>query len=217
MNRSELQELFSEFPRDLNQVEAELLFLEGGYLLHHRAPNGGDRYKFLSPATLKMAFASESIDSGWLPSHVVRWGNGKRGEWVAAFFPADLHLLDLGQGFGENACVLPGTLFLGEGINYWAWAISGETFAPDAPAFLMPLPNIDHSGKICWGEITPPPASPAAIEQAWKQFLNSPFNGDYSQGKAIGSDDCRQALAAGTVKLQPYNRTLSELIAEAIA
>jgi hypothetical protein len=86
----------------VNDETAALLFLHGDqYLFRYRKQDGGVVYKFVSPAAVRTAFAEETIDTGWLPSHVARWGIGKRGEWLVVTFPPQKHRFSFGEDNGK--------------------------------------------------------------------------------------------------------------------
>lgn len=100
------------------------------------------------------------------------------------------------QGAHQLMVALPGMVFAGCARRYYAWAVREETFAPDLRAFHAPLPNVGDGGLICWGSNTPPEASPRSLDDAWRLFLASPFNGDYAQGKCVSEQmDVRLLLA----------------------
>jgi PRTRC genetic system protein B len=171
-------------PRPLLQLEAELLFLEGQYLLHWQEREGGERFKFLSPETLRLAFGQEPEDSGWLPGGILRWGRGAGGEWLVKYRPPGRHRLVLVGVSGELSVPLPGLVFAGAGERYYLWAVKRRPEGPGAPLFQAPLPNIYPGGQICFGENRPPRASTGTFEEAWRLFISSPFNGELAGGKS---------------------------------
>lgn len=185
LNPSLIAELLANSPRPLLHTQAELIILDGQYLLHYR---DGDKtqYKFLSSTALRNAFAHSSIDSGWLPPGVVRWGSGEKGEWIIQFLPPSRHTLLF--AFEQKPILLnipmPGLVFMGYGGDYYLWAVKGSQFDESAIAYHTPLPNIDYNGRICFGSNSAPKASPAGITEAWKLFLNSPFNRDHANNKS---------------------------------
>jgi len=185
LNPSLIAELLADSPRPLIHAQAELIILDGQYLLHYR---NGDKtqYKFLSNAAVRHAFAHSSIDSGWLPPGVVRWGSGEKGEWIIQFSPSSRHTLLFASE--QKPIVLnipmPGLVFMGYGRDYYLWAVKGKQFDKSAIAYHAPLPNIDSNGRICFGSNTVPRVSPTGITEAWTLFLNSPFNRDHANNKS---------------------------------
>jgi hypothetical protein len=163
-------------PRPLLHIEAELLFFKGQFLLHHKDEAGESQYKLLSGSALRGAFAGQSVDSGWLPQGLVRWGDSLRGtyavQWIAprrCTIQVDAATLDV---------PMPGFVFMGLGETYWVWAAHGLEFNPQALAFSAPLPNLYPDGRVCWGENRALRCDAQSIEKAWEMFINSPFNGD---------------------------------------
>jgi hypothetical protein len=138
-------------------ILAQLLFLPGQYLLvtkEDRATN----YKFVSPAALKAAFANEPVDSGWLTSNTVRWGDCHQGEWLVQFYPPRRYQLAL-ERFTADAPIstpLPGFVFVGCDLKYWIWAVKSNSFDPNLALFHAPLPNVMSDGSICFGDNSPP-------------------------------------------------------------
>lgn len=198
LNPSLLVELLTDAPRPLIHAQAELIFLDGQYILHWR---DGEQiqYKFLSSAAVRHAFAHSSIDSGWLPPRVVRWGSGDKGEWMIQFLSPQHHTLLFVCDSGDQPMTLtvpmPGLVFAGRGRDYYLWALKARQFNPEAQVYHAPLPNIDAAGRICFGSNAVPSVSGVGILQAWQLFLNSPFNRDYTSGKSrANSTDVRSHL-----------------------
>jgi hypothetical protein len=54
--------------------EATLYFFGGQLLFEYKDPRGAVIKKCISPRAARAAFASESIDSDWLPPHTCRYG-----------------------------------------------------------------------------------------------------------------------------------------------
>lgn len=178
-----IKEILQDPPRSLHAIKAELLILDGTYILHYREDRA-DRYKCLSPSTLRAAFANESIDSGWISEGVVRWGIGATGEWAVKFIPPMQHTLDCDE-MGKIYTPLPGMIFAGKGHNYWLWATNTPTFDPTTNLFYAPLPNIyATSGQVCWGQNQPPIATALSISEAWQLFISSPFNSHLCNAKS---------------------------------
>ncbi|MEG4025373.1 hypothetical protein [Microcoleus sp. S13C4] len=204
-----IREVLEVAPRKLSAIQAELLFIEGGTYIFHYQSGDSSKYKCLSPATLRAAFANTPIDSGWInpESGIVRWGTGSAGEWTIKFVPPQKHEINLLEL--KHLIPLPAMVFLGLKSDYWVWAIKGSKFDPEAEAFHVPLPNVYlHSyqscGRICWGDNKPPVASPNNITKAWEMFISSPFNGHLSDGKSRAQPSDVRGQLEKAVKRSSY-------------
>ena len=186
-------------------AEAGLLFVCGGEhpLFVHR--EGPDRVvcKFVSVADVARAFTWDNADTGWLPPGLRRWGRTRRGNFAVLHIPAaryalQLHRLPDAVAREEVKTVtvpLPGLVLIGSQRSYRVFAMRDE-FAPQAPLYHAPMPNVYPCGDICFGANTPPVLNdPFAIVAAWKLFVESPFNADLASGKSRSfPDDVRLLL-----------------------
>ena len=79
-----LREIMAQAPRNLDNLDAELLFIDRNYILHYLE---GDRhvYKSLTSDILRDAFANEPTDTKWLPQNVIRHGTNILGDWLVGF------------------------------------------------------------------------------------------------------------------------------------
>jgi hypothetical protein len=205
-------------------VKAQLLLFEGQYLLHYREENatgtearaGAEKFKFISPEAVRLAFSNSPLDSGWLGKGIYRWGAVREGNWLVKFIPpkADYQLeLRLPQTTGQTTpelsslveVALPGLILVGLGQTYYLWAIKETEFSPQAHLYAAPLPNLYPDGKICWGQNQPPPASAQSIETAWQLFISSEFTDHLIQGKSKSfPQDVRLQLMALAKDTQPH-------------
>lgn len=204
-----IREVLEVAPRKLSAIQAELLFIESGTYIFHYQSGDSSKYKCLSPATLRAAFANTPIDSGWInpESGIVRWGTGSAVEWTIKFVPPQKHEINLLES--KHLVPLPAMVFLGLKSDYWIWAIKGSKFNPEAEAFHVPLPNVYlHSyqscGRICWGDNKPPVAAPNTITKAWEMFISSPFNGHLSDGKSRAQPSDVRGQLEKAVKRSSY-------------
>jgi len=191
----------------VNDETAALLFLHGDqYLFRYRKQDGGVVYKFVSPAAVRAAFAEETIDTGWLPSHVARWGIGKRGEWLVITFPPQKHHFSFGESDGTVTTLevpMPALAFFGYDQRYYLWAFKDSKLKDDTPLFAAPLPNVNANGAICFGSNAVPKASAQTIGDAWQLFTVSPFTNHLCGGKSRQfPDDIRGQL----MKLATHHR-----------
>ena len=180
---------------------AALLFICGDqYLFRYRVRDGGVAYKFVSSASVRAAFAEETIDTNWLPSNARRWGIGKHGEWIVITYPPQRHRFSFEQeDGGEETTTLdvpmPPLAFFGYGQRYYLGAFKDAELKADTNLFAAPLPNIDANGAICFGGNVVPKASAKTIQEAWRIFLESPFTNHSVNGKSHKyPDDVREQL-----------------------
>lgn len=198
-----IKEIIAQSPRNLENLEAELLFINHSYIFHYRE---GDKhiYKSLTPDVLRCAFNNESTDTGWLPSSVVRHGSTVIGDWVVSFLPPTRYQLQIEQ---EQLYIpLPSFVFLGVDKSYFVWAVKESRFNPQGIVHHAPLPNVIETGRICWGNAYPPSVSLSTIEPAWSLFINSSFNHDYTGGKSNKYRDIIEHLKLLHQKLQGSSR-----------
>ncbi|HEY9693709.1 MAG TPA: hypothetical protein V6D15_16005 [Oculatellaceae cyanobacterium] len=195
-----LREVLLASPRPLQSIKAELLLLDGLYLLHYR-DGDADQYKFLSPDSVRAAFEHEVIDSGWINCKIQRWGSSTKGNWVVLFVEPQKHRLDLGE-LGIVTTALPGLVFFGLGKSYWVWAVNSKKFNSQDITYHAPLPNVyEKNGAICWGSVHPPDCTTQTINTAWQMFIESTFNSHLCQGKSVKEkSDVRKMLIKGAAK-----------------
>ena len=182
-------------------IEAAVFFMEDQLMFCQR--EHGDSLKPLALKTLRAALSNVALDSGWVPSGVVRCGESAQGAWTVLWIPPTRHTLILvndkwrkegGRDWRIEA-PLPGLVLCGHGQRYSVFATDDADFSPQARALHAPLPNVHPDGAVCWGSNRPPDARPGQMPAAWQLFMNSPFNGDLSQGKSQSSpDDVRDLL-----------------------
>ena len=176
-----LGEIISQPPRNLDNLDAELLFIEQNYIFHYLE---GKRhvYKSLTSEVLRSAFANEPTDTDWLPKSVIRHGSSVSGNWAVCLFPQQRYHLQLNEE--QLHLPLPSLVFMGIGKSYFLWAVKEKQFAPHLIVFHAPLPNVMTDGRICWGNVCPPSVNLSNVESAWSLFISSTFNQDYTGGKS---------------------------------
>ena len=178
-----------------------------GYHMGGAASQGDQRARItttcVTVATVRAALEGAPIDSGWLPPHVVRWGTGIHGLWMAQFVPPMVRRVALIPPDAQTPVLwelpLPGLVFVGRAGVYRVWALREEVFSPALQLYHAPFPNIDGRGVICFGENTVPRSDGAAgttgrqlpsarhgdwLTAAWNVFLSAPFNEHLSAGKS---------------------------------
>lgn len=179
-----------------------LEFRDGQFLFRKTNLEGGLVERFISHASVREAFSGIPIDSGWLRPEIVRWGNGRLGEWVVAFIPPGRHTLEItNDGTGEPYAIeriatpLPGLVMFGISNQYYIYAVKTEQLDPFQEIKRCPLPNVMQDGSVCWGLLKPPHANPKTIFDAFKLFITSTFNNHAASGKSKKyRDDVRVLL-----------------------
>ena len=176
-----LKEIIAKAPRNLENIDAELLFIDRHYIFHYLEGNR-HVYKSLTPDVLRNALKNEPTDTDWLPKSVIRHGSCVSGNSVVCFFPRQRYNLQINE---EKLSVpLPSFILMGIGSSYFLWAVKKNQFEPNLILYHAPLPNVMIDGRICWGNICPPSVSLSNIQLTWFKFMASKFNQDYTQGKS---------------------------------
>lgn len=192
------------------------MFANGQYILYRR--EGKElRAKGVTVQTLRRAFVEEPVDSGWLPEGVIRSGTGRAGPFIVKYIPPSHHVLSLvtPRGRGDSPkpvrVPLPALVFVGLQTTYSVWALREEVFSPLARLYRAPLPNVYEDGRICFGKNRPPEVSSRTIGEAWRLFIESPFNGDLSGNKSAQHprDVRSQLLALKDVDRYPVDDLVS--------
>lgn len=199
-----LREIISKAPRNLDHLDAELLFIDRNYILHYL---DGNRhiYKSLTSDVLRNAFANEPTDTGWLPKNIIRHGSSALGNWVVCFFPQQRYRLQVQSE--QLYLPLPSSIFVGISNSYYVWAVKKTKFNSQLLIHHAPLPNVMNDGRVCWGNICPPIASLSNIESTWWKFIDSTFNQDYTQGKSIKFDNIIDRLKLLNRRARISNRS----------
>src|ERR1051325_5970561 len=167
-----------------------LEFRDGQFLFVTTNLEGGMIERFISNAAAREAFSGIPVDSGWLRPELVRWGDGRHGEWAIAFIPPGVHELEItneaeGSSPLERLHVpLPGLVWFGLGTQYYLWAVKTPQLEPYHEIYRAPLPNVYVDGKICWGLVRPPRATARTLFDAWDLFIKSTFNNHLASGKS---------------------------------
>ncbi len=179
---------------------ASLLVIAGDqYLFRYRDKAGATAYKFVSPAAVRTAFAQETIDTGWLPGNVRRWGMGRQGEWLLMTHRPKRYSFtfttDRSDEMSTLAFPMPALAFFGYGSKYYLWAFVDRELNANSALFAAPLPNIEANGAICFGQNVLPQVSTKTIGEAWNLFLTSPFSSHSVNGKSKAfPEDVRKQL-----------------------
>ena len=191
-------------PSPFAEEQAALVFVGNQFLFRWRE---GDavQSKFISPASVRAAFSAEPIDTGWLPPNVCRWGTGPNGDWAVLSIPPMRYPLRFENITRDIPTMmldipLPALVFMRIGSASYIWALKDD-FAPDAQLYHAPLPNVNHSGAICFGGNR---LEGRTLSQAWQLFLDSPFTSHQTNGKSRRQPDDVRLLLASLHKRRRY-------------
>lgn len=178
-----IAEIALDAPRPLTNIDAELLFAEGSYLLHYQ-DEGKHIYKALSAGAIERVFSQQKKnDSHWLWERLVRHGQCGLTDWAVAFLPKSNYLLQVSDR--QLKMPLPSFVFMGIGRDYFVWAVKEASFCASSIVYRAPVPNVNAvDGKICFGNVEVPTASLQTIKEAWSLFKISNFNPDFTNGKS---------------------------------
>lgn len=181
--------------------QAAILILENEFLLV--AEDGGKlTQKYISPGAVREAFASEPVDSGWIPEGVRRWGLSSKGAWMLRFNPPAVYSAWLPDRKQPVKTPMPALVFFGIGKAYYIWATRGSAFDPKAQLFNAPCANVNELGLICWG-LNPHQDVSKGFDRMWKLFWEAPFSGDHESGANGRMAELARALAKKKVERFP--------------
>lgn len=208
MSQIETQNVFLP-PAD---AKAALFFLEGQYQLNWRE-GSVERTKFLSPAQIGKAFSTRDVfDSGWIETGILRFAllarktskilsvlpAGRRKIFITDPRSADEREIDeetIEDSILEVESPLPNLILLGFGQSYYLWATLDKNVTQKSKICAAPFPNLDSSGKICFGTNITPECRLETIESVWRLILDSPFNNHQTQNRCLSHPkDVRKLL-----------------------
>jgi PRTRC genetic system protein B len=206
--------------RPLADSDAEILFY-GGSIIYHSIQGGIHQIKGLSPQSLRAAFSSVSLDSGWHNSNLVRNGFTESW-WGLEFYPPQIYRIFIADR--TLKIPLPGFYWLGMGKSYYLIATNCSKHHPKNVLFYPPISNIFDNLAVCWGENDPPQASSSAMKEAWELFWSSEFSNHNTNGRIRRGDvkslwqnlheKKRKRFSNG--ELLPYNLSLEEFILKTV-
>jgi hypothetical protein len=199
-------------PRQEFNAVASLFFLASGHYLFRYLEDGREASKFVTSVDVAAAFSMKEIDSGWMPSGMVRCGSNANGPWFVYSVPGQKVKISLDNNVTITVPA-PRLVLVGSGSVYWLAATTTAHFDADGFAYHAPFPNVYQDGKICWGTNTPPEAIPENVRKVWDLFWEAPFNADLAgkKSKAHSKDvrDQLRALAENKVHTYPKSDLIS--------
>lgn len=172
------------------QAEAAIYIVDDQFLFHGIDGDGREQIKFVSPASVREAFAKEPLDSGWLPPGVNRCGTCSKGQWMVRWHNPMIVNVYLDGRKTPLRVPMPSLIWFGIKNNYYIFAAKENGFKPNAALYRAPLANVNHHGLICFGDNEHPDVARAGfdgkggLDLAWKVFWGSKFNNDHDDGKS---------------------------------
>ncbi|BCY18663.1 hypothetical protein hrd7_25120 [Leptolinea sp. HRD-7] len=204
-------------------IKAVLYFMESGDYIFKWKEDGRISHKCLAAPDVSAAFSKSEIDSGFIPSGVIRHGYGTNGPWaVLEIEPAreEITLINPGGNPETISVMFPRLMMVGAGKDYYLVALTDPFIVPEAKAFRAPFTNVHPDHRICWGLNNPPVAEVSNMKKAWRLFIESGFNADLAAGKSRQFDnDIRKAWKKYSKKpawpitdLMPARETVGSII-----
>lgn len=178
-------------------TQAALYITPGQYVFQHE-DGDGFKSKCLSPAQARAAFASEPVDTGWLPEGAVRWGICSAGVFMVGLYPAGVRSLfvEFKRGVRKLKVPMPPLVFCGVGKSYYVWAVKSPATVVNSLLCHAPLPNVNSLGLICFGSNAHPDvAEKNGYARSWEMFWQAPFTDHHDDHRARGYEDVRDLLA----------------------
>ena len=195
------------------RAQAALFFVENEIVFHGVDTTGVEQIKFVSPATLREAFAKEPTDSGWLPPGVIRCGSSAKGDWMVRWHEPGTYSIRLADRAKPLRVPMPGLIWFGIRNNYYIFATRERRFDPNAALYAAPVANVNSYGLICFGSNPHPSVAKGGFDQAWCTFWEAPFNNDHDDGKSKAFPEAinqqLQKLARAKATAYPLNDLVS--------
>lgn len=136
----------------------------------------------IDPLDLADKLGQMNVCSGLLPEGCLFWQRVSGEERVGLFVEPAVWLV---QFKDEVLSVpLPGLVFVGQEHRYWVRAVRSRPVDKEDEIYHAPLPNVNGSGLICWGNADFPKAGPDTIQDAFNTFIGSRFLGHLVNGKS---------------------------------
>ena len=185
----------------------------------------------VDPAQIALALAAKvTFDTGLLGGNtlLVRQSGAKK--LVVEYRPAAKTGLFIDGSDVALRVPLPGLVLIRAAsddsmLQYVVYAAKRRPETPDTPLFHAPLPNVFHSGSICWGTVPKVDADAlrsASLTNDWTMLLGSAFGDHACAGKSKRQpNDIRKLLIElesskarryPTEDLVPVKKTLAQVI-----
>jgi PRTRC genetic system protein B len=161
---------------------------------------GGGLYA-LDPAHVAAALAGMTLSSPLLPRNCLFWQKAAGGERIGIYCEPQIWTVNVvapgpnddpkrKRGVGRQAwrVPLPGLVWIGQGVDYWLYALKGTDWpGPETALWAAPVPNMSEA--ICRGNVEFPAAAASTMWSALALFFESDFNDHLSNGKSLAHRD----------------------------
>ena len=164
----------------IEQAQAFLIMQQDSVLFVARE-NGETLIKQIDLPSLIRAMSQSDFQSDWYIQPQIRLHHISQREGrttTISSIPPSTYLLKF-----ESFCLgvpLPGAVIAHCQSQLWVYAYKDE-LSLNSTLYHYPLPNIDSSGKVCWGNVALPRLNPSSM---WNAFVTSEFNQDYDNRKS---------------------------------
>ncbi len=168
--------------------EAQICIYSDCVIVTRRTPTGAWRSYPVSPEALAQAIGKLPVTAGLLPEGTIGTGLRDGDPFYVQYIQPRAARLQVDEG-GRAALYhlqLPPLIWAGWRTQYRIFALSSTKPVTDnTPLYCAPLPNTYSSGGICWGSVRLVRATPTALPQMLKVFLEeSLFNAHVDNGKS---------------------------------
>lgn len=170
-----------------DHIQAALYFMESGDYLFRWRQDKVIQQKTVTSPDVAAAFTQSEVDSGWLPSGILRHGHAAGGAWAILEIPParrEVTILNPGNSIKTLSIVFPRLIMLGMEKTYWLFAVNDLPDPGSRIAYHAPFANVYGDHHICWGNNIPPEAGISTMQNAWKMFIETPFNSDLATDKS---------------------------------
>ncbi len=164
----------------IEQSQAFLILQQDSVLFVARE-NGETLIKQIDLPSLIKSISQSDFQSNWYVNPLMKLHHISQREGrttTISSIPPSTYLLKF-----ESFCLgvpLPGAIVVHCQSQLWVYAYKDE-LSLNSILYHYPLPNIDSSGKVCWGNVALSRNSPGSV---WNAFVTSKFNQDYDNHKS---------------------------------
>ncbi len=210
-----------------------LSFYSYGVMLHKRDGDAVVEYP-VDPAQIAVALAAKvTFDTGLLVADTLLVRQDGLKKLVVEYRAPSKTGLFLDGSETALRVPLPPLLMIRTTVEdknpqYQVYAVKERPTTLDIPLFYAPVPNVFHSGSICWGSVrrvTDASLQGNSLSEDWATLLGSSFGSHSVNGKSKSHPaDIRQKLIALDQRkarvyplsdLLPVKRTLAQVLGDA--
>lgn len=169
-------QLMPDLPVPLARLD---LYLEA--VIMTKFENNSNTSYPVSVHDLAAAFGTLPASSGLLPRNTLFHGRKGGQEFVGVYLSAKTHVVTVNDT--TLTIPLPPAIFIGCGKKYRIVAIKEYPENQRVQLYHYPSPNVGSDGRICAGDTHFPACSVKTIMSAFTLFIESRFNGHYTNNK----------------------------------